>query len=201
MPNSARPATVGCRLLFLRRPPYGGDGNHNDPTTQLPAPATLHRRPATPTVPTSPTFRRRRPTGDAAASPQSVNTTGDASSPYLEHARVCTSGLAVTYVGAGTCTADRQRGRGDQLRGAIGQPQTFKVARRRPPTAPTITNLPASGTYGEASLPLSAAPMPGTASNESSHVEYPRCLFRQRPCGQLRRRRHVLPERPGGYQH
>ncbi len=55
---------------------------------------------------------------------------------------VCkTSGLAVTYVGTGTCSLTAQIEPSTNYLGAIGNPQSFSVGRAQGST-PTITNIP-----------------------------------------------------------
>ena len=69
------------------------------------------------------------------------------------------------------------------------------VVGKATPIAPTITNLPTSGAFGGG---FTAVVTHQRRRHDVSHVEYARRLLHQRPCGHLRRRRHVLPERPGG---
>ena len=60
---------------------------------------------------------------------------------------VCTaSGLAVTYVTAGTCTLTAQTAASTDYAGASGSPQTFTIGQATP-TAPTITNVPSNATW------------------------------------------------------
>ena len=81
----------------------------------------------------------------------SVSTTGDGVKSVTSNSTgVCTvgvGGLAVSYVAAGTCSLTAQVAAGTDYTAASGTAQTFTVAQEAP-TTPTITNLPASGTYG-----------------------------------------------------
>jgi trimeric autotransporter adhesin len=78
-----------------------------------------------------------------------VGTTGDgATSVTSSTTSVCTvSGLAVSYVGVGTCTVTAHVVAGTDYLGADGSPQSVVVGQATP-TAPVVTNLPTSGTLG-----------------------------------------------------
>ena len=78
-----------------------------------------------------------------------VSTTGDGvQSVTSSTPSVCTaSGLAVSYVGVGTCTLTAHVAAGTNYNAADGSPQSFSVGKGTP-SAPSISNLPASGTYG-----------------------------------------------------
>jgi hypothetical protein len=61
---------------------------------------------------------------------------------------VCTvSGMVVTYVRVGTCSLTAYVAAWDNYSAASGSAQTFTIGQITP-TTPTISNLPASGTYG-----------------------------------------------------
>ncbi len=78
-----------------------------------------------------------------------VSTNGDgATSVSSSTTSVCTaSGLNVSYVGVGTCTLTAHVAAGNDYAAAEGSPQSFTVSQATPST-PTISDLPASGTYG-----------------------------------------------------
>jgi hypothetical protein len=62
---------------------------------------------------------------------------------------VCTaSGLTVTYASAGLCTLTAQTAATTNFPAGSGSPQSFTIAQATPIT-PTITNLPASGVFGQ----------------------------------------------------
>jgi hypothetical protein len=77
-----------------------------------------------------------------------VSTNGDGATSVTSNSTgVCTtSGLAVSYVGVGTCSLTDHVAAGVNYSAADGTPQTFAVGQATPST-PTISNLPASGTY------------------------------------------------------
>ena len=78
-----------------------------------------------------------------------VSTTGDGTTSVTSPTpSVCmASGLAVSYVGVGTCTLTAHVADGIDYLAADGSPQSFSVGQAAP-TTPTISNLPASGNYG-----------------------------------------------------
>ena len=98
-----------------------------------------------------------------------VSTTGDGTTSVTSSTpTVCTaSGLAVSYVGVGPCTLTAQVAAGTNYGAASGSAQTFSVGQATPST-PTITNLPASGTYGSGFTANVSTNGDGTTSVTSS---------------------------------
>jgi hypothetical protein len=78
-----------------------------------------------------------------------VDTTGDGIvSVTSNNTGVCTvSGMDVSYVGVGTCSLTADVATGTDYTGADGTAQTFTVDQYTA-SAPTISNLPTSGTFG-----------------------------------------------------
>ncbi len=78
-----------------------------------------------------------------------VATTGDGTKSVTSStSSVCTaSGLAVSYVGIGTCSLTAHVAAGTDFLSADGSAQSFSVGQATP-TTPTISNLPGSGTFG-----------------------------------------------------
>ncbi len=78
-----------------------------------------------------------------------VSTTGDGTTSVTSNSTsICTaSGLAVTFVGVGTCSLTAHVGIGTHYAAADGSAQTFQVS-QAVPTTPTVSNLPASGSFG-----------------------------------------------------
>jgi hypothetical protein len=79
-----------------------------------------------------------------------VSTDGDGVTSMTSNAAgVCTvsSGLTVSYVGVGPCSLTAHVGVGTDYGAADGSAQTFMVGQAMPTTV-SISNLPASGTYG-----------------------------------------------------
>ena len=84
---------------------------------------------------------------------------------------VCTaSGLAVTLVGAGTCSLTAQVAASSTYSAATGTPQTVPVvgATLSTPSTPTISNLPAGGTVGGTFTATVATTSNGTTSVTSN---------------------------------
>ena len=80
---------------------------------------------------------------------------------------VCTvNGLIVTYVGGGTCSLTAGVMASTNYPAASGTAQTFPVLPATP-TAPSITNLPTGGTYGQPSF---KATVSGTSSTGTLSV-------------------------------
>ncbi len=80
----------------------------------------------------------------------SVSTNGDGTKSVTSNSTgVCTvsGGVTVLFVGAGTCSLTAHVGPGTNYTSADGSPQTFGVAPIAP-TAPSITNIPTSATFG-----------------------------------------------------
>ena len=98
-----------------------------------------------------------------------VSTTGDGTTSVSSSTpSVCTaSGLAVSYVGVGTCTLTAHVANGTDFTAADGGPQNFPVGQATPST-PTISNLPASGTYGGGFTATVSTTGDGTTSVSSS---------------------------------
>ena len=98
---------------------------------------------------------------------------------------VCTAGgLVVTYVTAGTCTLTAQTAASTDYAAASGSPQAFTIGQVTP-TAPTITNLPASPTWSGGRLHRSAQRQ-RQRRHPIGHFEHDRRLHRQRPRRHLR---------------
>jgi len=78
-----------------------------------------------------------------------VSTTGDGvRSVTSSTTTTCSaSGLTVSYVGVGTCTLVAHVAVGTDYAAANGSSQSFSIGQATP-TTPTISNLPAGGTYG-----------------------------------------------------
>ena len=98
-----------------------------------------------------------------------VATTGDGTKSVTSNSTgICTaSGLAVSYVGVGTCSLTAHVAAGTDYSAADGSPQTFSVGQAAPST-PTISNLPASGTYGGGFTATVATTGDGTKSVTSN---------------------------------
>jgi hypothetical protein len=78
-----------------------------------------------------------------------VSTNGDGTKSVTSNSTgVCTvSGLAVSYVGVGTCSLTAHVAAGTNFAAADGTAQTFSVSQGTP-TRPAISNLPTSGAVG-----------------------------------------------------
>ena len=98
-----------------------------------------------------------------------VSTTGDGTTSISSSTpSVCTaSGLAVSNVGVGTCTLTAHVADGTDFTAADGGPQNFPVGQATPST-PSISNLPASGTYGGGFTATVSTTGDGTTSISSS---------------------------------
>jgi hypothetical protein len=98
-----------------------------------------------------------------------VSTTGDGTkSVSSSTTAVCTvSGLGVSYVGVGTCSLTAHVAAGTNYAAADGNAQTFSVGQATP-NAPSITNLPAGGTYGGGFTAAVGTQGDGTTSITSS---------------------------------
>ena len=98
-----------------------------------------------------------------------VSTTGTGTKSVTSNSTaVCTvSGLAVTYVGVGTCSLTAHVATGTDYRAADGTAQTFSVGQATP-TTPTISDLPASGTFGDGFTATVASTGTGTRSVTSN---------------------------------
>jgi hypothetical protein len=80
-----------------------------------------------------------------------VTTNGDGTKSVISSTTsvciVAGDGVTVSYVGAGLCTLTAHVAEGTDYDAADGSAQSFTVAQATP-AAPTITNLPPSGTFG-----------------------------------------------------
>ncbi len=103
-------------------------------------------------VPSTPTISNL-PAGGALGGgfTATVSTTGDGVKSVTSNSTgICTvggDGLTVTYVGVGTCSLTAHVAAGTNYSSATGTAQTFSIAQAVPST-PTISNLPAGGTFG-----------------------------------------------------
>ena len=97
-------------------------------------------------------------------------------------------GLAVSYVGVGTCSLTRRSGRVPNYLAGSGSAQSIAVGARQP-TTPIITNLPLARLSSPGSPPISArtatarprCPRVRQASAKSSPMGRPSCSSRQAP--------------------
>ena len=149
-------------------------------------------------TPTTPTISNLPSSGtDGGGFTATVSTTGDGTTSVTSNsANVCTaSGLAVSYVGAGTCSLTAHIAQGTDYSAANGTAQTFQVNSAAPtttipaaptttipaaptttipaaPTTPVIDNLPSSGIYGKSFTATVKANGDGTTSvtSNSTHV-------------------------------
>ncbi len=98
-----------------------------------------------------------------------VSTDGDGTKSVTSNSTgVCTaSGLAVSYVGVGTCSLTAHVAAGTNYGAADGTAQSFSVGKEAP-TTPTISNLPASGTYGGGFTAIVSTDGDGTKSVTSN---------------------------------
>ena len=98
-----------------------------------------------------------------------VGTNGDGTTSVTSSTPlVCgANGLTVTYVGVGTCTLTAHVAAGTDYAAADGNPQSFSVGQGTP-TTPSISNLPAAGTYGGGFTALVGTNGDGTTSVTSS---------------------------------
>jgi hypothetical protein len=124
---------------------YNGDGT-NDPSLV----STCESVTISQGTPTPPTISNLPAGGGIGGSfVASVQTNGDGTTSVVSNSTsVCTVGAAqtVSFIGAGTCSLTAQVSAGIDYLGANGTGQAFLVARATP-TAPTISNLPAGGTF------------------------------------------------------
>ena len=103
-------------------------------------------------TPTTPTISNLPASGTYGGSfTASVSTDGDGSTSVTSSTTdVCTvesDELTVDFVGVGTCTLTAHVAAGTEYLAADGSSNSFTVGQATP-TTPTISNLPASGTYG-----------------------------------------------------
>jgi trimeric autotransporter adhesin len=101
-------------------------------------------------VPTAPTISNLPASGNYGGGfSATVSTNGDGTTSVTSNSTgVCTAtGLAVSYVGVGTCSLTAHVATGTDYAGGDGTAETFGVGPGAPST-PTISNLPASGDNG-----------------------------------------------------
>jgi len=99
-----------------------------------------------------------------------VSTTGDGvKSVTSSTTSVCTVGVSgvVSYIGAGTCTLVAHVAEGSTYLAADGSAQSFTVVRGTP-SAPSISNLPGTGSIGGSFTPSVSTTGDGTKSVTSS---------------------------------
>ena len=98
-----------------------------------------------------------------------VTTDGDGSSTSVTSSTtsVCTvSGLVVSYTGVGTCTLQAHVAAGTNFGPADGSLQSYTVSQATPTVS--ISNLPASDTYGNGFMPMVSTDGDGATSVTSS---------------------------------
>ncbi len=124
---------------------YPGDANFTSSMTSASTSLTVGK--ATPTTPSISNLPASGTFGGGFTA--SVSTTGDGATSVTSNSTgVCTvSGLVVTYVGVGTCSLTAHVAAGTDYAAADGSAQSFSVGKATP-TTPSISNLPASGTFG-----------------------------------------------------
>jgi hypothetical protein len=129
--------------------------------------------PIGPTITNIPSSPRWGSSGGFTA--QLGNTDGSDGTPSVTSntTSVCTtSGLAVTYVTAGTCTLTAQTTQTTNFAAASGSPETFTIVQATPTPTPSISNLPSSPTSwspgGGFTAVLNATNSDGTQSVTSS---------------------------------
>ena len=120
------------------------DTNYNVTSS---APTTVTFAKATPTAPSISNLPGSGTFGGGFTA--TVSTTGDGVKSVTSNSlSVCTvAGLVVSYVGVGTCSLTAHVAAGTNFLAADGVAQTFLVGQATP-SAPSISNLPGSGTFG-----------------------------------------------------
>ena len=98
-----------------------------------------------------------------------VSTTGDGTKSVTSSTTdICTViNGEVNYIGVGTCTLVAQVAQGTNYAGADGSTQSFTVSRAAS-SAPSITNLPGSGTFNGSFTPVVSSTGDGSTSVTSS---------------------------------
>ena len=177
------------------RPSYAGDANYASSASTTPASVTINQ--ATPTTPTISNLPSSGVFGGGFTA--TVNTNGDGTTSVTSNSdAVCTvSDLAVSYVGVGPCSLTAHVSEGTDYTAADGSPQTFQVS-QAPPSTPTISNLPGSGTFGGG---FTAQVTHGRRRHGVGHLLDHRRLHGEWARRLLRRRRPLHLDRPRGGRH
>ncbi|HEY1832504.1 MAG TPA: Ig-like domain repeat protein [Acidimicrobiales bacterium] len=144
---------------------YSGDSNYAASSSSSGATVTVAQ--ATPTTPTILNLPSSGTFGGGFTAMITTNGDGTTSVSSTTTGVCTTSGLTVSYVGVGTCTLTAQVGDGTDYTAASGTPQSFTV-NQADSNAPTISNLPSSGTFGGGFTAMVATDGDGSTSVTSS---------------------------------